>query len=275
MSQQEASEVVANCATCRAGEGEEGGAVTCANVVLPLEDVGVGPWVESCGVGYTHVEVVPRVSFDEEACDVSHQWHVDEARPPVPVFGPSEVPRDSTECDEVIPAVGSVPVRLVPDPRQQHPAVPIAILMAAIRPKILANCESSVKRYVVRRSSFWLKRSTRVLQNPVVEDNLRHELVRPVPRRHQILRHYTGESSGSLAEPVVRQRVTPRAPRVQFVAVLHQFPVEERREIVDKDLAEGTFWVAGDLDGGSGERCREVLAVARNGDGYGERTSHE
>lgn len=63
--------------------------------------------MESGGVGDSDVQLVPRVSLDEEARDVRHRRHVDEAPSPVLVLGTAEVPGDTAEDDEVVAAVGS------------------------------------------------------------------------------------------------------------------------------------------------------------------------
>ena len=155
--------------------------------------------MESGWVGNTDVEVVPRVTLDEQARDVPHPWLVDAARTPILVLGAAKIPCDAPHGDEVIPAVGFLVVRLILEPRQDHVAVAIAIFCGGVSPEVFTYRESSVEWDVERRSRLWLRDPALVVEDPVVDDDLGDELVRPVPRRKEILRHDSGERGGALA----------------------------------------------------------------------------
>lgn len=87
-----------------------------ADEALPEGDVGVGGWVESGGVGNTDVEIVPRVSLDEEARDVTHPGLIDATRTPILVLGAAKIPCDATHGNKMIPAVGFSVVGLIVEP---------------------------------------------------------------------------------------------------------------------------------------------------------------
>jgi hypothetical protein len=163
--------------------------------------------VESGGVGHADVEVVPRVPLGQEARDVPHPRHVDTPGAPVMILGPSKVPRDVPHREEVIPVVGSLVVRLVLNPPQNHLAMAIVLSGTRIRPQMLPHCESSVERYVESRGGFVLQNPALMLQDLIVEHDLGHELVRPVPRRDQLPQHDTGEPGGAPAESIVQLNI--------------------------------------------------------------------
>ena len=68
-----------------------------------------------------------------------------------------------------------------------------------------------------------------------MEDYFRHELVRPVPRRKEILRHDPGKTGSALAESIVCEGDAAGAPRVEVVAILENFFVEGSGEVVDEN----------------------------------------
>lgn len=144
-------------------------------------DVGVGSRVESGGVRHTDVEMVPGVTLDEKARDVTHPGDVDTVRSPILVFSPAEIPCDAAHGNEMIPAVGSVPVRLLPDPLGHHPAMTVAISGRVVGPEILTDGESGVERDVERRRGLRIISPATVVEDPVVEDDLGDELISPEP----------------------------------------------------------------------------------------------
>ncbi|KAF2311795.1 hypothetical protein GH714_026763 [Hevea brasiliensis] len=95
------------------------------------------------------------------------------------------------------------------DPRQQHLAVPITVFGSVIIPQELAYGKSCIKRNVKRCRIVWFGSPALVLQNPIVEDNLRDELVGPVPGGSEIFRNKRKNLCGFLAKTVIRQRITP------------------------------------------------------------------
>lgn len=134
MIQKQSSKIVPNPGAWRSGETEERLAAAIPHETLPLRDVGVGSGVEPGGVRHTDVEMVPRVTLDEEARDVTHPGDVDAVRSPILVFGPAKIPCDAAHGKEMIPAVGSVPIRLLPDPLGHHLAMTVAISRGVVRP---------------------------------------------------------------------------------------------------------------------------------------------
>jgi hypothetical protein len=153
------------------------------------------------------VEVVPWVPLNQEARDVPHPRHVDTPGAQSVILGPSKVQRDAPHHEQVIPAVGSLIVRLVLNPPQNHLAVAIALSDARIRPQMLPHRESSVERYVESRGGFVLQNPALMLQDPIVEHDLGHKLVRPVPRRDQLPQHDTGKPGGAPAESIVQLNI--------------------------------------------------------------------
>ena len=73
--------------------------VASTNEFLPLDEIGIGVGVESGGVRYTNVKIVPRCSLDCEARYILHRRHIEEAGPPelIRIRQPTKVPRDPAQ----------------------------------------------------------------------------------------------------------------------------------------------------------------------------------
>ena len=80
-------------------------ALTLSKEALPARNVGFGAGVESGGIGNTYVKIVPRVTLDEKARDVSYPWLVEAARTPILVLGAAKIPRDAAHANKMIPTV--------------------------------------------------------------------------------------------------------------------------------------------------------------------------
>nr|GLL21084.1 unnamed protein product [Ipomoea trifida] len=159
-----------------------------------------------------------------KARDVAHSGLEYATGAPIHTVLPAEIPCDAPHRDEMIPAVRSVPVRLILDPVKHHLAIPITVFVSVIdfdRPQVLTHRESSVERYVERRSRFRLRGPALVISHAVVEDKLQCKLVRPKPRPREILRENLRNSGGWEPKSVVRQHLAARVPRVQFPAIFH------------------------------------------------------
>lgn len=161
--------------------------------------------MESSRVRYTDIEIVPRVFLNQKACNVPHPTHVNAPCSPILILGPPKIPRDPTHRDEVIPATGSLEVRLILDPPQHRVAMQVPLARSVVGPEVAIHCEPDVEWDVESGCGFRVGGPTFVGQDPVVEDYFYAELVRPVPRRDQILRHDSVQSIGSAStEPAIR-----------------------------------------------------------------------
>lgn len=91
-------------------------------------------------------------------------------------------------------------------------------------------------------------------------------MVRPVPRRKEILRDDSGESGCTLSKSVVGEGVTARTPWIEIVAIIENFLVEEFRKVVDKNPTGTALIVVVD----SGRRIQDSAVVNCGGLGESE-----
>lgn len=104
-----------------------------------------------------------------------------------------------------------------------------------------------------------------MLQNPIMENNLRYELVRPIPRLKKILRYNPGQGIRFLAESTVCHRATARAPWIQIITVFENVLVKQLRQIVNEDPA--VFAISAVNVGGGDGDGREAVELLVSGGG--------
>jgi hypothetical protein len=234
--QQQRAEVALDGRPRRAGEGEEPGARAPRDVPLPRAHVGGGARVEPGRVRDADVHAVPGVALDDEAGDVGHPGHGEEAAAPPGVRRAAEVPRDAAKRDEVVPAVGPPVPRLRVEPRQQRDAVPVPVSAGGVgRPQVAAHGEPRVEWHEERRGAPRVRRAATVGEQAAVHDVLQRELVGRVPRPEQLPRQERRQVGPARREPesVVGKVGAQRVHRRQRVAHPEQVLVEGLGEVVN------------------------------------------
>lgn len=100
-----------------------------------------------------------------------------------------------------------------------------------------------------------------------MENDFGDELVRPVPRRKEIVWYYSGEPDCTLTEAVVGEGIAAGTPRIEIIAIVEDFLVEGCWKLIDENPAGSTLVVVV-VDGSSGLLNSAVLSSWRfNNDG--------
>jgi hypothetical protein len=125
MIQQQPSKIILDFATFSTSKTEKTLPVTISDKFLPFDNIIVRSRVESRRIRNTNIKIIPGISLDQKASNVSHTWLVNATRTPFLVLGPSKIPGYPSHRQEMIPSIISCKIRLVLNPLEHHLAVKI------------------------------------------------------------------------------------------------------------------------------------------------------
>lgn len=198
--------------------------------------------------------VLPRTSFHGQHRHIVRFRQESQFASPIGnlIGFPPEIPRNSPRDEEMIPPKHPLPLRFRRNQTQEIPSRRIPHRDARI-PKVMADIEAGVERYINSRRHGRIVRQALVLLHIVVENHFQQKLIRLEPT---IAGENPWRISDSRPEAGVRQIRT----HIRFVgssseraAVFGQIGVESARNVLDEHVAAGAT-IGGEFEEGRVKR---------------------